>query len=109
MATFARPASKIAGLAVAGTVAGYGGSRYYNGNVSAFTQVHAESLPSDSKASLNKMAWKGFTELKLESSEMVNHNVKKLTFALPEESAVTGIAPICASLTQQARFACRVI
>jgi hypothetical protein len=103
-ATLARPASRIAGLAVVGTVAGYAGSRYYNSNVSALTQVHAESLPSDSKASLNKMPWKGFTELKLESSEMVNHNVKKLTFALPDENSITGIAPISASRPRKLRL-----
>lgn len=40
------------------------------------------------------MDWKGFTELKLEKAEMVNHNVKKLTFALPDDQSITGIAPV---------------
>jgi hypothetical protein len=37
----------------------------------------------------------GFVDLKLESSEPVNHNVKKLRFALPDADAVTGLQPIC--------------
>ena len=54
----------------------------------------AEQAPSDTQASLKKMSWSGFTELKLQSSELVNHNVKKLTFALSDEDVVSGLAPI---------------
>lgn len=42
----------------------------------------------------------GFTELKLESAEMVNHNVKKLRFALPDKDAVSGLAPVSSLLTK---------
>lgn len=89
-----RPTARYAGLATASAVAGYSISRYSNSSFFSFTQAHAESLPSDSKAALKKVPWKGFTELKLESSEMVNHNVKKLTFALPDDETITGLSPI---------------
>lgn len=46
------------------------------------------------------MDWKGFTEMKLQSSEQVNHNVKRLTFSLPTETSVTGLAPITSLLTR---------
>lgn len=91
MSTFARPVFRYAGIATTVASAGYMLSR---SNVFTATQAHAESLPSDSKAALKKMPWKGFTELKLESAEMVNHNVKRLTFALPDDDSVTGITPI---------------
>jgi cytochrome-b5 reductase len=37
----------------------------------------------------------GFVDFRLESSEMVNHNVKRLRFELPDKDAVTGMQPIC--------------
>lgn len=36
-----------------------------------------------------------FTRLTLEKSEDVNHNTKRLRFALPEENAVTGLPLTC--------------
>lgn len=93
MTSFLRPATRYAGLATAGAAVGYAGSRYYDTTFFAFTQAHAEA-PSDAKATLKKLPWKGFTELKLESSEMVNHNVKRLTFALPDDESITGLTPI---------------
>lgn len=36
-----------------------------------------------------------FTRLTLESSEEVNHNTKRLRFALPSEDAVTGLPLTC--------------
>ena len=85
---------RIAGLAAVGATAGYTACHYWNTSFVQFTTVHAESLPSDSQAALKKMAWKGFTELKLEKAEMVNHNVKRLTFALPDDQSITGISPV---------------
>jgi len=92
---------RLAGVAALGATAGYSASHYWNTSFFNFKTVHAESpagvqpdLPSDARAALKKMAWKGFTELKLEKAEMVNHNVKKLTFALPDDQSITGIAPI---------------
>lgn len=73
----------------------------YNLNKKSFLQTaHAESLPSDSKAALAKVPWKGFTELTLESSEIVNHNVKRLTFSLPTTTSITGLSPVTSLLTQ---------
>jgi hypothetical protein len=94
MAAFLRPSARYAGFATVSVAVGYTGSKYYDNSFFHFTQAHAESLPSDSKAALKKVPWKGFTELKLESSEMVNHNVKRLTFALPDEESITGLSPI---------------
>lgn len=97
MAAF-RTTFKVAGVGAVGALAAYQGLQYYNTKV--FFTAHAESVPSDTKAALKKMDWKGFTELKLQSSEQVNHNVKKLTFALPSEDSVTGISPITSLLTR---------
>lgn len=94
MTSFLRPSARYAGLATAGVAAAYTGSRYYDRSSFSLTQAHAESAPSDAKAALKKVPWKGFTELKLESSEMVNHNVKRLTFALPDDESITGLSPI---------------
>ena len=93
MAVFMRPSLRTAAFTVAGAGIAYQGYRYYS-TTSFLTEAHAESLPSDSRAALKKMDWKGFTELKLESAEMYNHNVKRLTFALPDDQTVTGIPPI---------------
>jgi cytochrome-b5 reductase len=37
----------------------------------------------------------GFLSLKLEKSEVVNHNTKKLTFALPEGDMESGLNVAC--------------
>ncbi|RMZ89341.1 hypothetical protein DV736_g3424, partial [Chaetothyriales sp. CBS 134916] len=100
MTTLTRPAARIAGLGAATLVLGYGASRYYDFRILPLATAHAESLPSDAKAALKKLPWKGFTELELESAEIVNHNVKRLTFALPEKDSVTGLAPVTSLLTQ---------
>ena len=85
---------RLVGAAAIGASAGYGACHYWNTSFIQFTTVHAESPPSDAQSGLKKMAWKGFTELKLEKAEMVNHNVKKLTFALPDDRSITGISPV---------------
>lgn len=94
MATFIRPGFRTAAFVAAGAGVTYQSYRYINPNFSFFGNVYAESIPSDSRVALKKMEWKGFTELKLESAEMYNHNVKKLTFALPDDQSITGISPI---------------
>jgi hypothetical protein len=93
MATFFRPYLRNTALAVAGAGITYQGYRYYSSK-NAFLQAHAESVPSDIEVGLKRMEWKGFVELKLENAEMYNHNVKKLTFALPDDQTVSGLAPI---------------
>jgi cytochrome-b5 reductase len=42
----------------------------------------------------------GFISLKLLSSEIINHNTKKLRFALPEEDQVSGLNVASALLTK---------
>jgi cytochrome-b5 reductase len=100
MTTFVKPTMRAAGFAAAGVTLGYGACRYYNTTNLWFPIAHAESPPSDAKAALKKVPWKGFTELKLESAEMVNHNVKRLTFALPDDESITGLSPVTSLLTQ---------
>jgi len=88
MSAYMRPAFRTASVAAVGAGVAYAGHHYWN-TTSFFNTVHAESLP------LKKVfPGKGFTELKLESSEVVNHNVKKLRFALPDDQSVTGIPPV---------------
>ena len=94
MAAFIRPSIRTAALATASTGIAIAGYSYSSSTSSILQQAHAESAPSDAKAAPKKVPWKGFTELKLESAEMVNHNVKKLTFALPDDETITGISPI---------------
>jgi len=93
MAAILRPSFRAAALTAAGAGVAYQGYRYYK-STSFVSTAHADSLPSDAQAALKTMEWKGFTELKLESAEMYNHNVKRLTFALPDDQTVTGNAPI---------------
>lgn len=94
MSAYLRPTVKVASATVLGAGLAYTGYRYWNTTHFFFNTVHAESPPSESAAALKKMEWKGFTELKLLQSEMVNHNVKRLTFALPDDQSITGISPI---------------
>lgn len=42
----------------------------------------------------------GFLSLKLESSEIINHNTKKLTFALPEADMESGLHVASAVITK---------
>ncbi|RMZ83074.1 hypothetical protein DV738_g1286, partial [Chaetothyriales sp. CBS 135597] len=100
MSAFTRPAVRVAGIGATALVLGYGVSHYYLGrDTLALSTAHAESVSSDAKGP-KVLAWKGFTELKLESAETVNHNVKRLTFALPDKDSVTGLAPVTSLLTQ---------
>lgn len=94
-----RTGVKVAALGAVGGSMTFAGYKYYQTPNVCFT-AHAESAPSDTKAALKKVEWKGFTEMKLQSSEEVNHNVKKLTFALPSGDSVTGLSPITSLLTK---------
>ncbi|EXJ92406.1 hypothetical protein A1O3_00957 [Capronia epimyces CBS 606.96] len=100
MAAYLRPSLKVAGAAAAGASVAYVGHQYWNTTSFFFSTAHAESLPSDSQAALKKVQWKGFTELKLQSAESVNHNVRRLTFALPDDQSITGLPPITSLLTR---------
>ncbi|KIX06253.1 uncharacterized protein Z518_04228 [Rhinocladiella mackenziei CBS 650.93] len=100
MSFYLRSSLRVAGVAAASAGATYTGCHYWNTTSFFFNTAHAESPPSDAKAALKKLEWKGFTELKLEKAEMVNHNVKKLTFALPDDESITGISPITSLLTR---------
>jgi len=79
---------RTAGIAAAAAGTAYAGVSYYQRR-SLIQTVHADAptLPQ-------KMTWSGFTELKLESAELVNHNVKRLRFALTNEDTVSGLKPV---------------
>ena len=53
--------------------------------------------PSQSPKDPKKTFTSGFSfqNLKLESSENVNHNTKRLRFELPDKDAVSGLHPSC--------------
>ena len=59
-------------------------------------KIHADS-PAGPKTIFPSS---GFMTLKLESAEMVNHNVKRLRFALPESDSTTGLGPVSSLLTR---------
>lgn len=77
--------SMLKGLAVAGI----GGA--------AISQLMMKKADADSGAPKNIFGRAGpsFTRLTLESSEEVNHNTKRLRFALPSEDAITGLPLTC--------------
>ena len=84
--------SAVIGAAVVGggaTFAGY--SRYKNQPSSMFPSAYADAPPGQKKI----FPASGFVDFTLDRSEMVNHNVKRLRFRLPDEDAVTGMEPIC--------------
>ncbi len=84
--------STIIGAAAVGggaTFAGY--SLYKNRSSSIFRRVYADAPPGQKKV----FPASGFVDFTLDRSEMVNHNVKRLRFKLPDEDAVTGMEPIC--------------
>jgi hypothetical protein len=85
-------ASSILGAALVGGGAAYAGhSLYKNSSTSIIRPAYADAPPGPKKI----FPASGFVEFELESSELVNHNVKKLRFALPDKDAVTGMQPIC--------------
>jgi cytochrome-b5 reductase len=87
--------SSVLGAAVVGGGAAYAGySLYKNSGPSIIRSAYADAPPGPKKI----FPASGFVDFKLESSELVNHNVKKLRFALPDADAVTGIQPICMQL-----------
>jgi len=45
-----------------------------------------------------------FQDMKVQSVERVNHDTKRLRFALPEEDAVTGLQPCCECDQSRALF-----
>ena len=89
----ARPSLRTTAL-VGGVILGGGAlaTSYnaYRRNMSFFPKAFAEAPAGPKKI----FPASGFIDFKLESAEMVNHNVKKLKFVLPDENAVTGMVPI---------------
>ena len=94
MASFIRPSFKAVALTTAGAGAAYQSYRYFSNPLPFIKDAYAESAPSDTQAILKQMQWKDFIELKLQSAEMYNHDVKRLTFALPDDQTVSGLSPI---------------
>ena len=86
-------ASSVLGAAVVGGGATFAGYSLHNSKntPSVIRTAYADAPPGPTKV----FSTSGFVNLQLHSSEMVNHNVKKLKFKLTAEDAVTGIEPIC--------------
>ena len=83
----------------AAAVAGGAGASYYayrKPGRSFFQEAHADAPAGPKKI----FPASGSVEFKLESAEFVNHNVKRLRFALPDGDAVSGLEPISSLLTQ---------
>jgi cytochrome-b5 reductase len=84
--------SSAFGAAVVGGGTAYAGySLYKNSSPSIIRSAYADAPPGPKKI----FPASGFVDFRLESSEMVNHNVKRLRFELPDKDAVTGMQPIC--------------
>jgi cytochrome-b5 reductase len=86
--------SSAVAAAVVGGGAAYTGYSLYKNSSLLIRSAYADAPPAPKKI----FPASGFVDLKLESSEPVNHNVKKLRFALPDADAVTGLQPICMQL-----------
>jgi cytochrome-b5 reductase len=65
--------------------------------IATSTYNHESRAAHSSSASLT---FSGFTTLKLESNEQINHNVKRLRFALPTPTATTSLPAISSLLTR---------
>ena len=89
-----RSAAPILGTAIVGGAAIYIAQRQFRPN-----ELRAESNEAP------KIFTSGFSfqQLKLRSSEDVNHNTKRLRFDLPESNAVSGLQPICEPTSRLSR------
>jgi cytochrome-b5 reductase len=67
--------------------------------VSAYNH-EARTAHADAPSGPATVNFSSFTTLKLESAEMVNHNVKRLRFALPNPSATTNLSVVSSLLTR---------
>lgn len=105
-AAFTRPALRTAAVIGVGVGVTYASYRYLGGSSSPFVGAHTAHAEAPAAAGAatdgpkKVFGGKGAVELRLESAEMVNHNVKRLRFALPTADAVSGISPITSLLSQ---------
>ena len=83
----------IAGGLYAASLQNSGSSESHPGTVTDGAVQGSSQNPSNP----NKTFTSGFSfqNLKLESSEIVNHNTKRLRFQLPDKDAVSGLHPSC--------------
>ncbi|TDZ13386.1 NADH-cytochrome b5 reductase 2 [Colletotrichum spinosum] len=88
----------------AGAAAAVAGGAYYLFSGSSPAAQKAEAKVKEAVGAEPKKALtggdQGFVSLKLEDVEIVNHNTKKLRFALPEEDMVSGLNVASAVLTK---------
>jgi cytochrome-b5 reductase len=84
-------------LGVVGLVAFGGGFYYYNQQKGAVPNV--KELADKVKTGASKVAFtggdQGFLSLKLKEVEILNHNVKKFRFELPEPDMESGLHVAC--------------
>ena len=83
----------IAGGLYAASLQNSGPSEYHPGTATDRT-VQGSSQDSNNPKKTFTSGF-SFQNLKLESSEVVNHNTKRLRFQLPDKDAVSGLHPSC--------------
>lgn len=81
------PTTRLVAVAVVGLGVAYVGYSYAKGQSPVKVPIYAGK-----KAAFPAQ---GFTKLKLESAEQVNHNVRRLRFELPDRDLVSGLSTVC--------------
>ncbi|KAF2155269.1 ferredoxin reductase-like protein [Myriangium duriaei CBS 260.36] len=91
-------AALIGGVAAAASVGGY----FYLNQADAKAVTNAVKEKADLSTAKKTFTGgdQGFVSLKLESSELVNHNTKKLRFSLGDDDAVSGLSVASALITK---------
>ncbi|KAK1480436.1 oxidoreductase NAD-binding domain-containing protein [Colletotrichum tamarilloi] len=91
-------------LYAGGAAAVAGGAYYFLAGGSSGAAQKAEAKVKEAVGAAPKKALtggdQGFVSLKLEDSEIINHNTKKLRFKLPEDDMVSGLDVASAILTK---------
>ncbi|KXH67850.1 oxidoreductase NAD-binding domain-containing protein [Colletotrichum salicis] len=101
----AKGSSSNTALYAGGAAAVAGGAYYFlAGGSSASAAQKAEAKVKEAVGAAPKKALtggdQGFVSLKLEDTEIINHNTKKLRFKLPEDDMVSGLDVASAILTK---------
>lgn len=85
-------------LGVGGVAAAAAGYTYYNGSAPAAAEATVDKVKSESREPPKRALTggdQGFIDLKLANVEVVNHNVKRFRFELPDKDAVSGLHVAC--------------
>ncbi|KXH63291.1 oxidoreductase NAD-binding domain-containing protein [Colletotrichum nymphaeae SA-01] len=100
----AKGSSSNTALYAGGAAAIAGGAYYFLAGGSSGAAQKAEAKVKEAVGAAPKKALtggdQGFVSLKLEDTEIINHNTKKLRFKLPEDDMVSGLDVASAILTK---------